>query len=80
MAKILLSNDDFEVYFKLYILLYVDDTVIFAESDRDLQATLNAMYLYCITWDIEVNPAKTKITIFSNRKTLQNPILTYNGQ
>ena len=80
MAKILLSNDDFEVYFKLYILLYADDTVIFAETDRELQAALNAMYLYCKTWDIEVNPAKTKITIFSNRKMQQTPIFTYNGQ
>ena len=80
MAKILLSNDDFEVYFKLYILLYTDYTVIFAESDRELQAALNAMYLYCKTWDIEVNPAKTKITIFSNRKLQQTPIFTYNGQ
>ena len=30
--KILLSNDEIEVYFKLYILLYADDTVILAES------------------------------------------------
>ena len=29
MSHILLNNDDFEMYFKLYILLYVDDTVIF---------------------------------------------------
>ena len=28
MSKILLSNDEIEVYFKLYILLYADDTVI----------------------------------------------------
>ena len=59
----------------LYILLYADDTIIFAESDSELQAALNAMYLYCITWDIEVNPANTKIAIFSNRKTQQNPII-----
>ena len=68
-AKILLSNDDFEVCLKLYILLYADDTVIFAESDSDLQASLNAMYLSCKTRDIEVHPAKTKLTKFSNSKT-----------
>ena len=32
MAHILLSNDAIDIYFKLYILLYADDTVIFAES------------------------------------------------
>ena len=47
MAHILLSNDEIEVYFKLYILLYADDTVIFAESAEELQAALNAMFLYC---------------------------------
>ena len=31
MSKILLSNDEIEVLFKLYVLLYADDTVIFAE-------------------------------------------------
>ena len=38
----------------MYILLYADDTVIFAESDSELQAALNARYLCCKTWDIEV--------------------------
>lgn len=80
MAKILLSNDDIEVYFKLYILLYADDTVILAESDKELQAALNAMFLYCKSWDLEVNPSKTKVTIFSNRKSQVKPVFTYNGQ
>ena len=47
------------VYFKLYILLYADDTVIFAESDKELQAALNAKFLFCKSWNLEVNPAKT---------------------
>ena len=42
MAK--LSNEGTEVYFKLYILLYADDTVIMAESDKELQAALNSMF------------------------------------
>ena len=47
MSNILLSNDEIDVLFKLYILLYADDTVIFAESKVELQSALNAMYLYC---------------------------------
>ena len=80
MSKILLSNDEIEVLFKLYILLYADDTVIFAESKEELQAALNAMYLYCKSWDLEVNPTKTKVTIFCNRKFEHNLVFTYNGQ
>ena len=38
MAHLLLSDDDIEVYFKLYKLLYADDTVIFAENELELQA------------------------------------------
>ena len=52
-----------EVLFKLYVLLYAEDTVIFAESKGELQSALNAMYLYCKSWDLEVNPTKTKVTV-----------------
>ena len=31
-----LSNDDVELFFKLYLLLYADDTVIFAEYLEEL--------------------------------------------
>ena len=34
-------------FFKLYLLLHADDTVILAESKEELQAALNAMYRYC---------------------------------
>ena len=80
MSKILLSNDEIEVLFKLYVLLYADDTVIFAESKEELQSALNAMYLYCKSWDLEVNPTKTKVTVFCNRKFEHNMTFTYNGQ
>ena len=77
-----MSNNDIEVYFKLYILLYANATVIFAESEAELQLALTAMFLYCkiILWDLEVNPAKTKIAIVSNRKTENSPKFMYNGQ
>ena len=38
------------------------------------------MYLYGKPWVLEVNPTKTKITIFANKKSQQNPVFTYNGQ
>ena len=38
------------------------------------------MFLYCKSWDLEVNPSKTKITIFCNRKNVHVPKFLYNGQ
>ena len=64
MSKILLSYDEIEEYFKFYILLYADDMVILVESAVELQSALNAIFLFCQSWDLEVDPVKTKITIF----------------
>ena len=57
-----------------------NNTVIFAESEAELQKALNAMFLYCQSRDLEVNPAKTRITIFLNRKTQNSLKFKYNGQ
>ena len=38
------------------------------------------MFLYCKSWGLEVNPAKTKVTIISNRKNRQVPKFKYNGK
>ena len=35
-AHLVFDNDDGEVYFKLYLLLYADDTVVLAESKEQL--------------------------------------------
>lgn len=64
------------------MLLYADDTVILVESDSELQAGLNAMYLYCKCWSLEVNVSKTQIVIFRKRsyKLNDNLVFSYNGQ
>ena len=36
-----MNNDDLEVFFTLYLLLYADDTVIFAESPDESQVALD---------------------------------------
>jgi hypothetical protein len=64
----------------LYLLLYADDTVILAESNKELQAAINSMYLYGKTWDLEINASKTKIVIFNNRKIIEKPVFTLNNQ
>jgi hypothetical protein len=72
-------NNELNTYVKLYLLLYADDTIIMAESVTELQAGLNALYLYSLTWKIEVNSNKTKVMVFSRGKIKNLPILTYNG-
>ena len=52
LSKIVFSKDQVKVLFKLYVLLNIDDTVIFAELKEELQSALNAMYLYCKSWDL----------------------------
>lgn len=56
------------VYIKLFILFYADDTVLFAESADEMQVTLNYFEDYCNQWRLSVNVSKTKVVIFSNRK------------
>ena len=63
------------------MLLYADDTVILAESAAELQASLNAMYLYCQTWKLQVNIFKTKVVIFSRSRLNTNDMnFKYNGE
>jgi hypothetical protein len=56
--KNVLSDDIVEVFFKLILLLYADDTVIFAESASDFQLALDVMSTYCELWKLQVNTAK----------------------
>ena len=47
-------DEEIVTYFKLYILLYADDTVILAENSNDLQASLNEMEKYCDNFALHV--------------------------
>ena len=49
------NNDDIEVFFKLYLLLYAEDMVVFAESPEELQTALDTMQSYFDTWKLQVN-------------------------
>lgn len=50
--------------FKLFLILYADDIVIFAESSEELQKSLDLLLEYCNRWKLVVNTNKTKIMIF----------------
>ena len=56
--------------FNLFMLLYADDTVLFAKSAETLQNMLTKLHEYSTLWDLKVNTEKTKIMIFERgRKT-----------
>ena len=55
--------------------MHADDTILFAESEEDLQDALSAMFNYCNTWKLQVNVQKTKIVDFSGGKISKIPNL-----
>ena len=71
-------DDDLEIFLKLYILLYADDTIVMAESESELQEALNEVSEYCDKWKLRINVSKTKIIRFTKRKNPRNPTNAYN--
>ena len=65
----LFDNDQHELWLRLLVLLYADDTVILSENADDFQNCLNAFNDYCNEWHLHVNLSKTKIIIFGARNT-----------
>ena len=59
------------LYLKLFVLLYADDTIIRSESAADSQKSPNAYSEYCKLWKLTVNSSKTKILILSSGKQLR---------
>ena len=72
-----LSDDTVEVFLKLYVLLYADDTIVMAETKEELQKALDAVSEYCKMWELQVNTSKTKIVIFSKGKIRNIPAFTF---
>ena len=48
---------------KLFLLMYADDIIIFAESPEGMQNNLNILEMYCKKWNLTVNTNKTKVMI-----------------
>lgn len=61
------------------MLLYADDTVLFAESEDEMQLLLNDFSKYCKDWKLNINVDKTKFLIFGNRRRRRNENITLNG-
>ena len=51
---------------KIFLLLFADDLIMFAESKIELQRLLNKLHEYCSQWDLKVNIDKTNVIVFRN--------------
>ena len=75
-----LSDDDVEYFVRIFCLLYADDTVVLAESPKELQAALDAVHGYCQEWQLQVNITKTKVIIFSRGKVKKVPTFLFGNE
>jgi len=60
-------------------LLYADDLILMSESPSGLQHCINSVQKYCSGWRLAVNLNKSKIMIFSKRKTEKHSFYFYYG-
>ena len=56
-------ESELHVYYKLFVILYADDTVILSESKDGLQKALDIVESYCEIWKLQGNVNKTKVII-----------------
>jgi hypothetical protein len=63
-------KDKLNLYLKLSIILYADDTVIIAESAADLQKQLDSFSDCCDIWTLKVNVEKVKLWSFRKEQLL----------
>ena len=73
-----IGYEDISVYLKIVILLFTDDTVLFAESDQELQYVLDQFQEYCDEMKLTVNVSK-KIVIITNSRNKNNITYKFNA-
>ena len=58
-------NEDYNLFLKMFVLLYADDTVLLGSTADDLQNALDLYENYCNTWKLRVNTMKSKVVVLS---------------
>jgi len=66
--------------FKVFLILYADDIIIFANNAKELQESLDEFLCYCQRWKLIVNANKTKIMLLRKSGRIPNNLrFTYNN-
>ena len=60
--------------YKINALLYADDIVIIAETEKIMQELLDKVSLWCKKWQLAINQSKTKIMHFRKLRTKQSTV------
>ena len=58
------SDDTLGIYLRLVVILYADDTVLFANDDAELLTVVHTFNDY---WKLHINFDKTKILVFGDK-------------
>lgn len=75
-----LSNEDTDTFLCLFALLYADDTILLADTERDMQRAIDATGSYCQDYGLRVNIAKTKWMVVSKGKVRKVQTFTFEGK
>jgi hypothetical protein len=67
-VEFVINENDFNIYIKLFVLLYADDTVLMSEDQESFQNLLNDFSDYCKLWKLQINMNKTKVMVFGTNK------------
>ena len=73
-----LVDYDLDIFLQILVLLYADDTVLFAKSEAELLSLLESFSDYCVTWKLDINVDKTKILVFGDRPKRNRDIFIKN--
>ena len=77
--------NDIEINIRSNISLFADDVSLLEKfkNCQDLEQTINTdldtLKNWALKWNMEFNPLKTEIMIFSNKQNKSKPIINYNG-
>ena len=69
-----INDNDLNVYLKLFVLLYADDTVVFATSEETLIQSLNLFSNFCNQWKLDITYDKTRVLVVGDRINRQRHI------
>ena len=61
-------------------ILYADDLVLLSTTESGLKACLDKLSIFCLKWQLTLNPSKSKIIIFNHQGRLLRGNFTFNNQ
>ena len=56
---------ELELNSPINVLMYADDLVIFAHSEKQLQSHMTLLSEFCVKWNLQINIKKTKTMVFN---------------